>query len=184
MRAWWRCWLMCFGLRSCSGTAAPATGGGGAPVAVSGPRLVGVQHKEGATEQVGIGHEEVRRNAGGRRVCADGGRPEEVIREPERVRATNGKSVHERGVGIQGAGIGCGVPRCRSWLSAEKNANRVGSGTVPAAPMYWKVAPCPAAMLARRSCCALRNSLMNLFSKMFTSLKFRVVHALSENVPA
>src|SRR5438132_5429187 len=54
--------------------------------------------------------------------------------------------------------------------SPEKYARYVGSGDVPAAPVYANVLPRPAAMFAWRLACAFLNSPRNPFSTMLNSL--------------
>ena len=62
-------------------------------------------------------------------------------------------------------------------------ASRMGSGEVPGAPVYAKVAPRPAAMFAARLACAFLNSLRKPFSKMSISLTFTLANASRARVP-
>ena len=56
------------------------------------------------------------------------------------------------------------------WSLLVATALFMVSGTVPAAPVYAKVCPLPAAMFACRFCCASRNSFCQPFSMVFTWL--------------
>src|SRR5262245_44588567 len=62
-----------------------------------------------------------------------------------------------------------GSPACAAF-TPFRYARKIGSGAVPGAPVYAKVLPSPAAMLAWRLACARRNSLTNPFSKISNSL--------------
>src|SRR5262245_50184509 len=70
--------------------------------------------------------------------------------------------------------LNCVLEYCAGSLAdapprPEKYARNVGNGDVPAAPVYAKVAPRPAAMFACRFACALRNSCAKPLDWMLTS---------------